>query len=144
MEFFKQTKEEVANTPKENRKEIIQRLANEACDRNDAALKKMDDKLSFEEKQEILNKLAGFTNKFSPEGVDETIRIANREGDWFLKSEKEREGLIKEYLENRTEENLEKIRHFDDKRKEEFLAKQDSDSDNVGTSRNMLEDKNNE
>jgi hypothetical protein len=43
--------------------------------------------LSVEEKLKLLDKLAGSADRFSPEGVLETIRIANREFDQEDESE---------------------------------------------------------
>ena len=38
-------------------------------------------KLTVEEKLRLLDELAGSAKRFSPEGVEETIRIASREYD---------------------------------------------------------------
>ena len=44
-------------------------------------LKSTKKDLSIEGKLKLLDELVGFSNRFSPEGIEETIRIANREYD---------------------------------------------------------------
>ncbi|MDF2791912.1 MAG: hypothetical protein K0S80_5014 [Neobacillus sp.] len=44
-------------------------------------VKPVKKKLSVEEKLRLLDELAGSAKRFSPEGVEETIRIANRDYD---------------------------------------------------------------
>ncbi|MGG3468528.1 hypothetical protein ABES02_13730 [Neobacillus pocheonensis] len=61
----------------------VQVLTEEEINKQEGAdeMKPIKKALSIEEKLKILEELVGLSDRFSPEGVEETIRIANREYD---------------------------------------------------------------